>query len=172
MTRNGPTRYKMTGPERALLYRMAVETGLRAGKIRSPTPQSFNLAGDPPTATVEAGYSKHRREDVQPLPSTLAAELRGATANCPLDSPVFRMPPPDAVVKMLRADLADARSAWIEEAPDNTERELCETSSFLAYRDEAGRVADFHALRHAFITNLARAGVHPKRTLPDILTST
>ena len=32
----------------------------------------------------------------------------------------------------------------------------------IPYRDEDGRVADFHALRHTFITNLARGGVHPK----------
>lgn len=30
------------------------------------------------------------------------------------------------------------------------------------YADAAGRVADFHALRHGFITGLARGGVHPK----------
>ena len=29
-------------------------------------------------------------------------------------------------------------------------------------RDDAGRVADFHALRHTFITNLATGGVAPK----------
>ncbi len=31
-----------------------------------------------------------------------------------------------------------------------------------AGRDGAGQVADFHALRHTFITNLVRGGVHPK----------
>ena len=30
------------------------------------------------------------------------------------------------------------------------------------YTDEAGRVFDFHALRHQFISSLAAAGVHPK----------
>jgi len=35
-------------------------------------------------------------------------------------------------------------------------------SSFLEYRDAAGHVADFHALRKTFITNLCRAGVSPK----------
>ena len=29
------------------------------------------------------------------------------------------------------------------------------------YRDSVGRNVDFHALRHTFITNLARSGVHP-----------
>jgi hypothetical protein len=37
-----------------------------------------------------------------------------------------------------------------------------EKSSVLAYRDEAGRVFDFHSLRHQYISNLAAAGVHPK----------
>jgi len=32
----------------------------------------------------------------------------------------------------------------------------------IPYEDEGGRVADFHALRHSFITNLAKGGVHPK----------
>ncbi|HEG43097.1 MAG TPA: hypothetical protein ENH94_03510 [Phycisphaerales bacterium] len=30
----------------------------------------------------------------------------------------------------------------------------------IEYENEQG-IADFHALRHSFITNLARAGVHP-----------
>ena len=42
---------------------------------------------------------------------------------------------------MLRLDLADAN---------------------IPYRDSAGRVADFHALRHTFISSLAASGVHPK----------
>ena len=31
----------------------------------------------------------------------------------------------------------------------------------IPYVDDTGRVADFHALRHTFITNLANSGVHP-----------
>ncbi|HEY8666419.1 MAG TPA: tyrosine-type recombinase/integrase, partial [Tepidisphaeraceae bacterium] len=34
--------------------------------------------------------------------------------------------------------------------------------TFLAYSDGAGRKADFHALRHSFISNLAAGGVNPK----------
>ena len=30
------------------------------------------------------------------------------------------------------------------------------------FEDEAGHVYDFHALRHQFITDMVRAGVHPK----------
>lgn len=46
--------------------------------------------------------------------------------------------------------------------PGGPERERREETDTLVYRDQAGRVADFHALRHTFLTNLARAGVHPK----------
>lgn len=28
-------------------------------------------------------------------------------------------------------------------------------------KDSAGRIADFHTLRHTFVTMLARSGVHP-----------
>ena len=31
----------------------------------------------------------------------------------------------------------------------------------IPYCDAAGRYADFHSLRHTFITNLVRGGVHP-----------
>ncbi len=38
-----PTRYGMTGIERALVYRLAVETGLRASELRILTRQSFEF---------------------------------------------------------------------------------------------------------------------------------
>jgi len=62
---------------------------------------------------------------------------------------------------MLHDDLEAARSHWIKQGKPGADRQRREGSSFLVYRTDAG-VADFHALRHAFITNLARAGVHPK----------
>jgi len=63
---------------------------------------------------------------------------------------------------MFRADLDAARQAWIKDAKTEAEQTNRAESRVLAYTDEAGRVADFHALRHTFITNLARGGVHPK----------
>ena len=32
----------------------------------------------------------------------------------------------------------------------------------IEYKDKAGRVVDFHALRHTFITNSTRSGENPK----------
>jgi integrase len=42
-------------------------TGLRRRELGSLTPRSFDLVGDPPTLTVEAANSKHRKKDVLPL---------------------------------------------------------------------------------------------------------
>ena len=147
-----------------MLFRLAVETGLRAGEIRNLTPRSFDLDALPPTVTVQAAFSKHRREDVQPLPPNLAVKLRAFVEDRPVDNPVFSLPSRYNIVRMLRADSTDARSAWIDDAGmDQAERKQRERTSFLAYRDESGRVIDFHAFRHTFITNLARGGVHPKQ---------
>jgi len=56
-------------------------------------------------------------------------------------------------------NLADAALAGL---PIPDERAKREQTTFLAYRDENDLVADFHALRHTFISNLANSGVHPK----------
>ena len=48
------------GRDRAVLYRLAVGTGFRAGELASLTPESFDLDADPPTVTILAAYSKRR----------------------------------------------------------------------------------------------------------------
>jgi integrase len=140
-TYGGPVRYGMTGPDRAMLYRLAVETGLRAGELRSLTRASFDLDGDNPTVTVAAEYSKRRREDTLPLRPALANELRSFLAALTPAAAAFRIPRREYVPIMFRSDVEAAG---------------------IAYRDDNGLVADFHSLRHTFISNLARGGVHPK----------
>jgi integrase len=141
-TATGPERRGMSGPDRALLYRTALESGLRAGELRTLTVHACHLDGDTPWLTVKAGYSKHRKQDDQPIPVRLAEALAEHIAGAQGERPIFpTMPEPDRLAKVLRADLKAAG---------------------VLYRDEAGRVADFRALRHTYITNLARAGVHPK----------
>jgi integrase len=141
-TARGRTRSGLSGPVRALLYRVALETGLRANELRTLTRTSFDLDGPAPTVTVEASYSKHRRQDTLPLRPELAADLRQHLARLPPEAPAFRLPKErKTAAAIFRADVEAAG---------------------IAYRDDAGRVADFHALRHTFISNLARGGVHPK----------
>jgi hypothetical protein len=53
---------------------------------------------------------------------------------------------------MLKRDLARARAIWIAKATDPASRQRRVESSFLSPIDSAGRVVDFHALRHGFVT--------------------
>ncbi len=64
--------------------------------------------------------------------------------------------------KMIRFDLDAARTFWIAEAKNTEDETKRRSSEFLVYRDEKGKFADFHGLRHTFITNLGRAGVSIK----------
>jgi integrase len=142
----GPTIKGMAGRDRAALYALASETGFRAGELRSLTPESFSLDYDldaeppqPPTVAVEAAYSKRKRRDVQPIRPDLADRLRVWLADKPAGRPVFDMPRRQA--EMLRADLEAAG---------------------VPYRDAAGRVADFHALRHCYISRIVASGASVK----------
>ena len=146
------------GPVRAMCYRLAAATGFRANELRSLTPESFDLDGVPPTCTVEAASSKRRKRDVQPLPLALVPLLRSWLEELPQRQPVFIGIAQDTA-RMLRADLAAARRAWIEEAKDDEpETERRKQSHFLAYRDADDRVADFHSLRVLFISRVVAGG--------------
>ncbi len=134
-----PEHFGMTGPERAMLYRLAVETGLRANELRTLKVSAFDF--DNCSVTVEAAYSKHRREDTLPLRKDTADELRALTSGRLPTVSVFNMPKRWLLADMLRADLHAAG---------------------IPYVDESGRYADFHALRHTTGTLLAASGVHPK----------
>lgn len=141
-TDSGPERFGMIGTERAMMYRLAVETGLRANGLRTLTRASFDLDGAEPTVTVAAAYSKHRREDVLPLRPELAMELRAFMIGLAPAAQVFKLP----------ADRHSAASMFQDDIK----------AAGVRYVDDAGRYADFHSLRHTFITNLANGGVHPK----------
>jgi len=161
--RNGGDWNGIPGRDRALMYRLAAEAGLRVNEIRSLTVGAFDLTGDPPTVTVPAAFSKHRRQDVQPLPVGLAAELREHFAGKLPTAKAFKVPASYDTADMVRFDLAAARAAWVTEAEGNqAEYKRRAESDFLAYVDAAGRYGDFHSLRHSYVTALARAGVHPK----------
>ena len=134
-----PKRFGMTGYARVLLYRLAIETGLRASELRSLRISSFDF--DDCTVTVEAGYSKHRRRDILPLKPETTAELKGFLGDKIPGLNAFNMPSKDRVAKMIKADLADGG---------------------IDYVDDAGRYADFHSLRHTTGSLLAASGVHPK----------
>jgi integrase len=160
VTQQAPERFGMTGPERALVYRLALETGLRAGEIRTLTRGSFRLDGNDPMVTVTAVATKSKRPAILPLRTKLARSLSDHLATKTPAAAAFALP--EKTAKMLRADLADTRGKWLKGAKTPQDRKEREEKTFLAYRDDADRVADFHCLRHSFLTALANAGVHPK----------
>ena len=137
VTKSSGESFGMTGYERSLLYRFTAETGLRANEIRTLKISAFDFGTQ--TVTVETCYSKHRKEDRLPLRHELAEELKGFTANKLPTTKVFGgsyKALTDRTSEILRDDLSLAG---------------------ISYIDEAGRVFDFHALRHTFITNLSKA---------------
>jgi integrase len=131
----------------------------------------LRLDDDPPTATVETCYSKRRRRDTQILHPELARQLRdwlAAKGDLRRTEPLFPISgrvPGDVdrkAHKMVERDLMAARDKWIDEAETPAERLAREKSDFLCYCDHEGLFADFHSMRHLFITSLERAGISPK----------
>lgn len=78
---DGPEVLGILGPERALLYRLAVETGLRSNELRSLVRSSFMFGRQSATVTVEARSSKRRRKDELPIRPETAALLKAHTAS-------------------------------------------------------------------------------------------
>jgi len=134
----GAPAYGMDGLTRALLYRVAAETGLRANELRSLTLASFEgLEGPRPAVRLHAGSSKRRREDLIPLRVETARAIAVRVGNyATFSDRIF--PVPSKSAPMIRVDLIAAG---------------------IAERDASNRRIDFHALRVTFVTNLARAGV-------------
>lgn len=138
-THNGPDRGRTTGAERALLYWLAAESGLRSSELRSLTAASFDLVATQPTVTVEAAYSKRRRRDTLVVTAELATGLRTHLRSKLPNAPAFNVPRRTA--DMLKRDLELASIPYVD--PDS------------------GEYFDFHSLRVQCATNLARGGAHP-----------
>ena len=161
-TADGPERGRCSGPERAVVYRVAAETGLRGGELQSLTRSSFLLDGQDPHVRVSAAHSKRRRDDVVPLKPQTAVWLAGHLTDKLPAAAAFRMPARNLWARVMRRDLEAARQRWLASAPDAATRLAWEATDFLRYRDAAGRYADFHSLRHVTGSLLAAANVSPK----------
>ena len=111
-------------------------TGFRRSELGELRPEDFDLEGPMPVVCLDASRTKNGKNCEQPLPSSLATELRPWLASKAAGSPVLELPEKTAL--MLHADL---RRCGIEPV------------------DAQGRVVDTHSLRHGYGTALARAGV-------------
>ncbi len=134
----GPDAMGVSGPARALCYRLAVASGLRYSEIASILPESFDWKA--PSVTVAAAYTKNGDPATLPVPSDLANDLAAWVAPLPSGTPIFPLPP-EKGAKILRVDLQAAG---------------------IPYRDASGLVFDFHALRCQTATLADAAGVTPR----------
>jgi integrase len=130
----------LSGIDRLVLYTLASQTGFRVKELGSLKPASFSLETTPATVTVEAAYSKHRREDVQPLRKDVADLMRQYLADKPMHARIWS-------------------GTWVKVAAEMVRKDLAEAG--IPYK-ENGRCFDFHAIRGQFISSLAANNVHPK----------
>ena len=148
--------------ERAAMYAMAIQTGLRSAELRSVTKADLFLAGEKPYVRCKAEDTKNGQEARQYIQPDLAEELRRIVATKTPTAPVFPMPDRHDVADLLRADLAEARKQWLDEVKHDPDAHAKrEESDFLASRNLQGEMLDFHALRHTTGSWLALQGIHP-----------
>ncbi|MGE3110102.1 MAG: tyrosine-type recombinase/integrase [Phycisphaerales bacterium] len=134
----GPTLGRLTGTQRAWLYKTAMNTGFRASELLALTPRSFTRRAR--HVVLEAKSSKRRTTDEQPVPQAFCEEIAPWLAEHDADEKLWPTTH-DYTSRMIKADLI---AAGIDHA-DNGEGCL-----------------DFHALRHSYITRLMRNNVPPK----------
>jgi len=132
--------YGMTGPDRSMLYWVALATGLRASAIRRLRVSNVN----PQERYLDATGSGARNKTTSPKPlqATLLDALSKYIKGRHPGDPLFDLPHETRLARMLRLDAA-----------------ACGVSTDML---------DFHALRHTFGTTMARNGTHP-RTLMSLM---
>ena len=135
------------GPARAILYRVALNTGYRVTELASLTPDSFDLDATTPAIVLAAEFTKNRCEAVQPISTELADALRPFLAACPKLLPVWPGTWHEKAAKMLRIDL---EAAGIP---------------FTIQGHEGEETRDFHAFRNCYISNVIRAGADLKQAM-------
>ncbi len=131
-------RMTQLGESRALLYEFAAFTGLRKGEIWRLQVQDFDQ--DQGRVRVQGAENQKQKKDVwQPLPPGLVAKLKEYLATT-------QKKPQDKLLPMWKQKVAEVLRADLELAG-------------IPYRDEHGRVFDFHAFRHCTATYLLMSGV-------------
>jgi len=129
----------MTGPRRHCLYSLACATGFRSRELASLTPAHFDLVKG--QALMPARRGKNRKTTRQPLPTDIVDLVRSYTQEMAADDRLFPGTWWEKGAKMLRHDLAAVGIPYKIDTPDGP------------------LFADFHALKHTYVTLLEAAGV-------------
>lgn len=135
--KNSPRDYRgISGYERYLIYSVALNTGLRAGEIRTLKVADINFIGH--SIKLKAHNAKSRKAATLPISKELSEQLREFTAKKMPTAAALKTPlKPSGMLKI------DLEAAAVE------------------FKTEQGQ-ADFHALRHTFGTWLAQGGTTPQ----------
>lgn len=141
----GRQRGCMPGAERALLYVVMLESGLRVSEMRRLTKGVFRL-GEQPHIHLVGKLTKNRTSAIILLRTTTARALERHLKDIADDDQAFQMGTANAMTRAFAADLKDAG---------------------IPRQDTAGRVVDLHSLRHTFVT-WAHDGGASIRELTDL----
>jgi integrase len=161
-------RYGLSGTERLLVYRVAIETGLRASELQSLTRGKLHLTGANAFVLVPGSGTKNRKDAKQYISKTLAADLKRFIARKTSAAAVFGIRDRNRLSDAIRADLAAAKRLYIEAARSPDEKIEREADSFLAVRNEDGEELTFHSLRHTCGAWLAIQG-EPVKLIQDVM---
>jgi len=121
-----------------LAYRVILATVLRRHELRQLQWGDVKLNAPMPFIQLRANTTKASRGDTLPIRAELAERLRKAKGDAANDERVCQ-----SISSM------DTHKRYLDKAG-------------IAYVDEAGRRADFHALRHTYGTLLSKSGVAPR----------
>lgn len=133
----------LAGPDRALIYSVAVTTGFRVEEISALEARHFRLDDDPPMIMLPGTNTKNDEAAYQPISRHLAEPLRQRCLTHPR-GPLWPWTWWERAARMLRRDL-DAAG--------------------IPFKTDDGR-ADFHALRHTFTTILGR--IAPPKVVQEL----
>lgn len=160
---SGPDRRRIPGKERALLYELALVTGLRAEEIDGLKRSSVVFDAETPYLILPATDTKNNKPAEQLLTPGLAVKLKEHLKLKHRSVAVFSIQDLNRLAIVLRADMEAARDAWIAETNDADEKNKREASDFLKAKDSENRHVDFHALRYTCGAWLALGGIHAKQ---------
>lgn len=124
----------LTGTDRVALYATAVTTGFRVEELSVLTAAHFHMDAETPVVKLSGEYTKNGEEAVQPIAPGVVRQIRPLLTRRP-SGPLWPGTWYERAARMLRHDLATAG------IPATT----------------AEGKADFHALRHTFVTLLGQS---------------
>lgn len=110
--------------ERQLLYRLAIQTGLRSSELRSLGRGHVHLDGKSPFVKVASGDTKNRKVAHQYIDSELAKDLAKHVATKLPGASAFALSSEYDMADTLRADLDAARRLWLRSTRDPQQRAI------------------------------------------------